>query len=129
MLALTLSFVLGFFLGRLFAPKCPPCPVPASSGSGAGTGRGSGSPALGTGIPDKPGNGSGQGTSEAGGGNSMGNTEGAGKITPHDFAGEEVPGDGRSHRPDDGDPMLDRVSHGGARNKNSTVLSRNLPAA
>jgi hypothetical protein len=48
--ALILLFALGFWLGRLMAPKCPPCPAPPTAGAGAragvagGGGGGRGSP-------------------------------------------------------------------------------------
>jgi len=49
-LALILLFALGFWLGRLMAPKCPPCPAPPTAGAGGragvagGGGGGRGSP-------------------------------------------------------------------------------------
>jgi hypothetical protein len=63
--ALILLFALGFWLGRLLAPKCPLCPAPvagAGGGGGGGGGGGSGGSGGGKGGMEGSGMGGGNGT-------------------------------------------------------------------
>jgi hypothetical protein len=114
-LAVIVFFALGFFLGRLLAPKCPSCPSTAA----AGTGGGGAVPATGSGRPLRPDNaaasagGKGEpGDADAGGGNSESEIpDGAGKLSPHDLGGEELEGDAGHHRPDVEDPTPDLKQH------------------
>jgi hypothetical protein len=72
-LALILLFALGFWLGRLMAPKCPPCPAPPAvgAGGGGGGGGGGGNGHVGSGV-------GGKGDPSAGGGGGGG---GSGRVT------------------------------------------------
>jgi len=99
-LALILFFALGFWLGRLMAPKCPHCPAPPTlgpGGAGGGGGGGGGGGHTGThtggkGDPDKGGGGGASGggrvlgdggrvDSSGGGGGSAGSGQGKGDMS------------------------------------------------
>ncbi|MEP6548683.1 MAG: zinc ribbon domain-containing protein [Gammaproteobacteria bacterium] len=94
-LAITVFFVLGILLGRLFGPTCPECPSVASSG-------GSGAAASGRGHPAQADEGkapaggkpiSGPADADAGGGVSkLDPPDGTGKIIPHDLQGKDFDG-------------------------------------
>jgi len=95
-LALILVFALGFWLGRLMAPKCPQCPAPATTGTGGDPGGGGGggghpgSSAGGNGDHGKGGSGSASGSGRvlgdsgrvegSGGGGSAGSGQGTGDM-------------------------------------------------
>lgn len=115
LLALILSFALGFWLALLLAPKCPTCAVPPGDGSGSGRNApGSGSPSPEDGTPAKLAGSPGQGSSEAAGGSSTGDIDGSGKIIPHEFDGKEKTGDSMGTKTHDGEPRLDSASPGGS---------------
>jgi hypothetical protein len=96
-MALILLFALGFWLGRLMAPKCPLCPAPPTVGAGGGGGGGggggsgrAGSGAGGKGDPSAGGGGGGGGSGRvvgeggrvdgSGGGGSAGSGQGTGDM-------------------------------------------------